>query len=211
MRSILIADDHSLIRAGLKQIVAERENTNVMEAGAGPEVMSKLAKHNIDLVVLDISMPGRNGLEVLKEIKQFYPKMPVLMLSVYPEDQYALRALKAGAAGYLTKDSAPELLLEAIDKVMAGGRYISPAMAERLIEELSDKHRDKAPHEKLSDREFEVLCKIGEGKQISEIGDQLFLSVKTISTYRSRILEKMGLKNNAELMRYVISNGLLDQ
>ena len=211
MRSIIIADDHSLIRAGLKQIVAERENTQVLEASNGQEVMSKLQKQEVELVILDISMPGRNGLEVLKEIKQFYPKMPVLMLSVYPEDQYAIRALKAGAAGYLTKDSAPDLLLEAIDKVMAGGRFISPAMAEKLITELSDKNRDKLPHEKLSDREFEVLCKIGEGKQISDIGEELFLSVKTISTYRARILEKMALKNNAELIYYVINNKLLEK
>lgn len=211
MRRIIIADDHSLIRAGLKQIVAERANTQVIEAKNGQEVMSKLQKLDIDLVILDISMPGRNGIEVLKEIKVYAPKLPVLMLSVYPEDQYAIRALKAGAAGYLTKDSAPELLIEAIDKVISGGRFISPAMAERLITELSDKNRDKLPHEKLSDREFEVLCKIGEGKQISDIGEELFLSVKTISTYRARILEKMGLKNNAELIYYVINNKLLDR
>lgn len=209
MIRILVADDHSLIRAGLKQILSERSNIDVVEASNGNEIFNLLKKTNVDAIVLDISMPGKNGLDVLKEIKMFY-NIPVLMLSVFPEDQYGIRAIKAGASGYLTKDSATEKLLEAIDHIISGKKYLSQSLAEQLIAELSgDKRSTEEPHEILSDREFEVLKLIGAGKTPTEIADQLFLSVKTISTYRTRILEKMALNNTSELIHYVAQHHLL--
>ncbi len=208
MTRIVIADDHALIRAGLKEILATQPNMHVIEAQNGQELLRKLATLDIHVVVLDISMPGRSGLDILKEIKANYPKIPVLMLSVYPEDQYALRALKAGASGYLTKDSAPEKLVSAIEKVLTGEKYISSSIANRLVSELESGNIDRLPHEDLSDREFEVLRLIGSGMAVSEIAEKLFLSPKTISTYRSRVLEKTGLKNNAGMINYVIENDL---
>lgn len=208
MTRIVIADDHALIRAGLKEILATQPNMHVIEAQNGQELLRKLATLDIHVIVLDISMPGRSGLDILKEIKASYPKIPVLMLSVYPEDQYALRALKAGASGYLTKDSAPEKLVSAIEKVLSGGKYISSSIANRLVSELGSGNLDKLPHEDLSDREFEVLRLIGSGMAVSEIAEKLYLSPKTISTYRSRVLEKTGLKNNAGMINYVIENDL---
>ncbi|MBL4654036.1 MAG: response regulator transcription factor [Flavobacteriales bacterium] len=206
---ILIADDHSLIRKGLKQILSEKSNTDVIEARDSKEVFQQLKKFDVQAIVLDISLPGKNGIEILKDVKVLYPHIAVLILSVYPEEQYGIRALKSGASGYLTKDSAPENLIEAIEKVIAGGKYISPFIAEKLISELTgDSSNSDNPHEKLSDREFEVLKSIGHGSSPTEIAENLSLSVKTISTYRSRILQKMGLKNNAELIQYVIKNDL---
>ncbi|MFH1321167.1 MAG: response regulator transcription factor [Bacteroidota bacterium] len=210
MIRIIIADDHALIRAGLREILTTQPKMHVIEAKNGQELLNKLKILDIHVVVLDISMPGRSGLDVLKEIKNLYPKLPVLMLSVYPEDQYAIRALKAGASGYLTKDSAPEKLVAAIEKVLEGGKYVSSSIAEKLIVELNEKNKDKLPHEKLSDREYGVLCRIGSGKSVSEIAEELFLSAKTISTYRARILEKTGLKNNSDIIHYVIGNDLLE-
>jgi two-component system, NarL family, invasion response regulator UvrY len=212
MIRILIADDHSLIRAGLKQILTEKSNTEVIEAENGQQVFQQLKKYNIDALILDISMPGKNGLEILKEVKIQYPQIPVLILSVYPEDQYAIRSIKAGASGYLSKDAAPDQLVIAIEKVLKGGKYISAAMAEKLINDIQVPYNEsKLPHELLSDREFEVLKMIGEGKTPSQIAENLFLSVKTISTYRTRILEKMKLKTSAELVHYVIKNNLLEK
>lgn len=210
MIKIIIADDHAIVRKGLRQIVSEQPDMTVIEARNGQEVLNKLKKTAVDIVILDISMPGRNGIDVLKEIKGRYPKLPVLMLSTYPEDQYAVRALKAGASGYLTKDTATDELVLAIRKTVAGGKYISSYVADKLVSELTG-DADKLPHELLSDREYEVLCMIGSGKTVSQIAQELFLSVKTISTYRTRILEKTGLKNNAELTLYVVQHGLLQQ
>ena len=210
MINILIVDDHAVVRAGLRQIISGVSGMAVAdEAGDAGEALSKIKKSVYSVVVLDISMPGKSGLDVLKEIRDAYPKLPVLMLSMYPEDQYAVRALKSGASGYMTKDSAPEELVTAIRTVAAGRKYISSDLAERLVYNL-DADVKKEPHEILSDREYQVLCMIASGKTISEIADQLSLSVKTISTYRSRILEKMQLKNNAEMTNYAIRNRLID-
>ncbi len=205
MIRILIADDHSLIRKGLVQILSEKSNTDVIEASNSKEVFQQLKSINVDAVVLDISLPGKNGIEILKDIKSLYPKISVLMLSVYPEDQYGIRSLKSGASGYLTKDSAPEKLVEAIDKVLSGGKYLSPSIAEKLIAELSGNEVDSEnPHHNLSDREFEVMKYIGKGESPGEIANKLNLSIKTISTYKARILGKMNFKNTADIIQYVV-------
>ncbi|MCX7981675.1 MAG: response regulator transcription factor [Syntrophales bacterium] len=206
---ILIADDHPIVRAGFKQVLADTGDMEVAaEASNGQEVMSLIRKRDFDIILLDISMPGRNGLEILKDIKALKPKIPVLFLSIYPEEQYAIRALRAGAAGYLTKASAPHELIAAIRKVTSGGKYISTALAEKLTDYLGT-DLDKAPHEKLSDRELQVMLMIASGKTVSQIAQELCLSVKTVSTYRSHILEKMKLKNNAEITLYAVQNKLI--
>ena len=208
MIRILIVDDHSIVREGLKQIVAETPDILVTdEAASGQEALEKVWKNDYDIVVLDITMPGRGGLEALKQIKTMKPKLPILILSMHPEDQYALRVLKAGASGYLTKESAPEELVTALRKVSQGRRYITPALAEKLAFRL-EKDSEKALHERLSDREFQIMSLIAAGKTVKEIANELVLSPKTISTYRARILRKMDLKNNAELMHYVLKSGL---
>ncbi len=208
--NILIVDDHAVVRAGLRQIISGVSDMAVAdEADSAIEALTKIRKKGYSMVVLDIAMPGKSGLDVLKEIRSEHPKLPVLMLSMYPEDQYAVRALRSGASGYMTKDSAPNELVTAIRTVAGGRKYISSDLAERLAFNL-DVDMKKEPHEILSDREYQVLCTIASGKTISEIADQLSLSVKTISTYRSRILEKMQLKNNAELTNYAIRNHLVD-
>jgi len=210
MINILIVDDHAVVRAGLRQIISGVSDMTVAdEADSAFDALAKIRKKRYSMVVLDISMPGKSGLDVLKEIRNEHPKLPVLMLSMYPEDQYAVRALRSGASGYMTKDSAPDELVTAIRTVAGGRKYISSDLAERLAFNL-DVDMKKEPHEILSDREYQVLCTIASGKTISEIADQLSLSVKTISTYRSRILEKMQLKNNAELTNYAIRNHLVD-
>lgn len=210
MIRVLIADDHAVVRRGLVQIVgAEPDMAVIGEAGNAQELLALVRTQHADAVVLDISMPGKTGLEAIKELKQECPKLPVLVLSMHPEDQYAVRALKLGAAGYMTKESAPEELVNAIRKVISGRRYISANLAERLAVTVTT-GADQGPHEALSDREFQVLCMIAGGKSISQIGDELSLSVKTISTYRVRILEKMSMKSNAELTRYAIQNNLVD-
>ncbi len=210
MINILIVDDHAVVRAGLRQIIAGVSDMVVAdEAGGAIDALAKIRKKEYSIVVLDIAMPGKSGLDVLKEIRIEHPKLPVLMLSMYPEDQYAVRALRSGASGYMTKDRAPEEMVTAIRAVAAGRKYISSDLAERLAFNL-DADMKKEPHEILSDREYQVLCMIASGKTISDIADQLSLSVKTISTYRSRILEKMQLKNNAELTNYAIRNHLID-
>ena len=179
------------------------------EAGDGHEAMKIIQSEPCDVVLLDITMPNKSGLDVLKELHAQSPRLPVLVLSMHAEDQYAVRVLRAGAAGYLTKESAPAKLVQAIRKVVRGGRYVSPTLAEKLVFEL-DSDSTKAPHETLSDREYQVLCMISSGKTVTMIAEELTLSVKTISTYRVRILEKLNMKNNAELTRYAIKEGLVD-
>jgi DNA-binding NarL/FixJ family response regulator len=210
MIKILIADDHAIVREGLKQIVADTSDMTVTDgASDGHEVLALLSKNNYDVVVLDIAMPGPIGLEILKQIKRESPKLPVLILSVHPEEQYAIRALKAGASGYLTKESAPDELITAIRKVSMGGKYITSSLAEKLAFEL-EADTEKPPHKILSDREFQVMCMIAKGKTIKDIAEELYLSPKTVSTYRFRILEKMKMKSNGGLTHYAINNRLVD-
>ena len=207
---ILIVDDHPIVRQGLKQTLAEAaEIGEIVEAATPQEALDLVRQREWDAVILDIGLPGRGGLEVLKDIKRERPRLPVLILSMHSEDQYAVRAVRAGAAGYLTKEAATENLITAVRKVVAGGRYVSPELAERLATELTV-DADRPLHASLSDREFDVLRSIASGQTVGAIADRLSLSVKTVSTYRARILEKMHLKNNAELMRYVVTNHLLD-
>jgi DNA-binding NarL/FixJ family response regulator len=206
---ILLADDHAVVRHGLKQILTDAfKRATYGEARNAQEALDLVWKQEWDVVVLDITMPGRSGLEVLREIKQCKPRLPVLVLSMHPENQFAVRVLKCGASGYMTKESAPDELVGAVKKVLAGGRYVSNSLAETLAASLSASQ--KAPQEKLSDREFQVLRLIASGKMVTNIARELSLSVKTISTYRSRILEKMGMKNNAELMHYAIQHRLVE-
>lgn len=207
---ILITDDHAVVRQGLKQILAaEFKKAEFGEAGNAHESLKRVTESQWDVVILDVTMPGRSGLEVLKDIKQLRPKLPVLMLSMHPEDQFAVRMLKAGASGYMTKESAPEELVGAVRKVISGGRYVSPALAEKMASYLSIDVQTP-PHERLSDREFLVLRMIASGKTVGAIAKDLSLSVKTISTYRTRILEKTGMANNAELTHYAIQNHLVE-
>jgi DNA-binding NarL/FixJ family response regulator len=206
---ILLADDHAVVRHGLKQILTDEfKRATFGEARNTREALDLVWKQDWDVVVLDITMPGRSGLDALREIKKSKPRLPVLVLSMHPENQFAVRVLKAGASGYMTKESAPDELVGAVKKVLAGGRYVSTALAETLAASLSNNQR--APQEKLSDREYQVLRLIASGKMATEIARELSLSVKTISTYRTRILEKMGMKNNAELMHYAIQHRLVE-
>lgn len=206
----MIADDHAVVRSGLKQILAETSDIVVAgEATNGREVLEKLEKQHWDVLVLDITMPGRSGLEILKDIKRLKPELPVLVLSMHAEEQFATRTLKAGASGYLNKESAPEELVKAIRKVCAGGKYVSATQAERMVGELTG-DADKLPHELLSDREYEILCLIASGKTPTQIARELSLSVKTVSTYRARILEKMNLTTSAQLTHYAIKGGLVE-
>jgi two-component system, NarL family, invasion response regulator UvrY len=207
---ILLADDHAVVRRGMKDILAQEFKKAIFgEARNAQEALDLVWKENWDVVVLDITMPGRSGLEVLREIKKSKPRLPVLVLSMHPENQFAVRVLKRGASGYMTKESAPDELVGAIKKVLAGGRYVSASLAEKLATYLSS-DTPKAPQELLSDREFQVLRLIASGKLVGEIAKELSLSVKTISTYRTRILEKMGMRNNAELMHYAMQHDLLE-
>jgi DNA-binding NarL/FixJ family response regulator len=210
MIKILVVDDHAVVREGIKQILAGQADMVVEdEAGSGTQTLSKVMKQNFDLLLLDISMPGRNGIEVLEEIKSLRPKLPVLILSMHPEEQYAVRMLRAGAAGYLTKASAPQELISAIRKVSRGGKYITISLAEKLAFDL-DAGADKPLHEKLSNREYQVMLMLASGTSVSEVAEELCLSAKTVSTYRTRIMEKMGMKKNAELTLYAVNNNLLD-
>jgi two-component system, NarL family, invasion response regulator UvrY len=206
---ILIADDHAVVRMGIKQILVDAfKRASFGEASNGQEAIDSVKREHWDAVVLDVSMPGRGGLEVLKEIKEMHPKLPVVMLSMHPEDQFALRLLKAGASGYMTKESAPAELVGAMKKAMAGGRYVSPALAEKMTEFIGTDVQ-QLPHERLSDREFLILRLIGSGKPVGTIASELGLSVKTVSTYRARLLQKMGLHNNAELVHYAFQHQLV--
>lgn len=210
MIKVLIADDHAIVRQGLKQILAETHDMTVAgEADNGIDALRKIREDEWDVVLLDVNMPGKNGIDALKQIREEHPRLPVLMLSMYPEDQYAVRLIKAGAAGYMTKESAPELLVDAIRRVAGGKKYLSPAVADLLAEEL-DNSTQGPLHELLSDREYQVLLAIAAGNTVSEIAERMVLSVKTISTYRTRILEKMRMKTSAELTHYAIKNGLVD-
>jgi two-component system invasion response regulator UvrY len=206
----LLADDHRLVREGLKQLLSEAPGIVVAaEAANSQEVMEKVRTEEIDVVLLDISMPGRSGLEVLKELKRIRPNLPVLMVTMYPEKEYAVRALKTGAAGYLTKSCAPDELITAVRRVTSGGRYVSPSVAEVLAVELQE-GVEKPRHELLSNRELQVMLMIARGKTVGEIAVDMCLSAKTVSTYRARILEKLRLSNNAEITRYAIKEGLVE-
>lgn len=206
---VLIVDDHAVVRRGLKQILADEWPTaTVGEAEDAHGALRLVRQEDWDVVVLDISMPGKSGIEALKELKRERPRLPVLILTSHPVEQYALRVMKAGASGYMTKESTPEHLIEAVRKVTKGGKYISSQLAEALASHLIAP--DKPPHEILSDREYQVLRLIAAGKSVGEIASELSLSDKTISTYRARILQKLGMKTNAELIRYAIRNGLTD-
>jgi two-component system, NarL family, invasion response regulator UvrY len=208
MIKILIADDHAIVREGLKQIVAEESDMKVTgEAANADEVFEILKTNNFDIAILDINMPGKSGLDLLKDLKIQYPKLPVLILSMYGEEQYGIRALKAGALGYLRKVSAPNELVTAIRKIVSGGKYISQPLAEKLADAVDDSY-NKLPHEILSDREFEVMCKIASGESAEKISAALSISIHTFYTYRNRIFEKMNMKSNVELTQYVINNKL---
>ena len=209
MIRVLIADDHTVVRQGLKQILSTDSQLSVVaEAANGNEVLRALEHTKVDVLILDITMPGRNGLDVLKEIKRMQSSLPILVLSMHPEDQFAIRVLRAGADGYITKESAPEELVGALRKVCNGGKYVSAELAEKLAVFIEDK-KGVSPHEKLSDREFEVLRMLALGKTVTEVADELLLSVKTVSTYRSRVLDKLKMSTNAELTRYALQNNLI--
>ncbi len=209
MIRILVADDHTVVRRGLRQILLEGfPGALVEEVGDAEDLIKNVVKSGWDVVISDLSMPGRSGLDALQQIKQMQPNLPVLILSIHPEEQYALRVLKAGASGYLSKDMAPDELVNAVKKVMLGKKYITASVAEKLAATLDQDH-DKPLHEYLSDREFNVLKMLAAGRSVSEIAESLFLSVTTVSTYRSRIMAKMNLKNNAELTLYAMENKLL--
>ena len=210
MIKILIADDHAIVREGLKQIVAEESDMKVTgEAANANELFELLDKDSWEIVVLDINMPGKSGLEALKEMKTRNIKVPVLILSMFSEDQYGLRAIKAGAAGYLKKVSAPTELVSAIRKIVGGGKYISPTLAEKLADNF-DANNKKVPHQNLSDREYQIMCFISLGKSAEEIAEELAISIHTVYSYRNRILEKMHLKSNVELTQYAIQNKLIE-
>lgn len=210
MIRVLVADDHTIVREGLKQILSDTPDIEVAdEAANAKEVITKVSDNEYDLVLLDISFPGRSGIDILKQLKCLKPKLPVLILSMYPEEQYAIRSLKAGASGYVTKESASDELIAAIRQVTKGKKYITTSLAERLVFELEKDYEDQ-PHEVLSDREYQVMCLIASGKTVKEIAEALSLSVKTISTHRSRILRKMAMHNNAQLTHYAIKLGLVE-
>ena len=207
---ILIADDHAVVRRGLREILSDAvPGANFSEAGTGDEVLSHLGKSQVGLLLLDISMPGRSGMDVLRDVKHAYPRLPVIILSCQPQEQYAVRCLRAGAAAFISKDSASEELALATKKILGGGHYVSSSLAENLIANL-DESAGKSLHEALYDREFEVMKMIAAGVPLTEIGERLHVSVKTISSYRARIMEKMKTKSNAGLTRYAMTHGLID-
>jgi two-component system invasion response regulator UvrY len=210
MIKILIADDHPLIREGLKKTLRDESDIHVAgEAKNGREVLTFIDEHKLDVVLMDLSMPEVSGLDVLKELRQRHPKLPVLILSMHPEDRFGIRALKAGASGYLTKDTAPLELVNAIRKVVCGGKYITPSLAEKLALEIG-KDPNQPPHKLLSDREYQIFILIAQGKSINDISDILLLSVNTVNSYHCRIMDKMDLKTNIELTHYAIQNNLID-
>lgn len=209
MIKVLVADDHAVVREGLKQIIRENGMAVTAEATSGQETLEKAREHEWDVLVLDMTMPNLSGLELLKAIKHEYPHRPVLVLSIHPEDQYAVRVLKAGAAGYLMKDSAPAELVGALQKVVSGGKYVAPTLAEKILWDLATS-TSQPLHATLSDREFQVLRLMATGKTMTEIAEELSLSVKTVSTYRARLLEKLNLKTNAEAIRYAFQHHLAE-
>lgn len=207
---ILVTDDHPIFRSGLKETLLKESDVDfVGEADTGQKALELARKQRWDVVILDITMPGKGGFEVLQELRRELPKLPVLILSAHPEDQLALRLLKAGAAGYLTKDKAPQVLLFAIRKVLRGEKYVSELLGEKTVLELVSE-TTKPLHENLSEREYQVMCRLASGKTIRAIGKELFLSVRTVSTYRARVLDKLNMKTNAELIRYALLNNLID-
>ena len=207
---VLIADDHAIVRQGLRQILSDTPDLTVAgEAENGVQAVQMVRSGEWDVVLMDVSMPDRNGIDALKLIKKEFPRLPVLILSMYPEEQYAIRALKAGASGYLTKQSAPDLLVTAIRQVASGKKYVSPSLAEELANAIGE-DSERPAHEKLSDREYQTLCMIASGKTPTEIAEALNLSVKTVSVYRARLLEKMHLRNNAEVTHYGLKHGLAE-
>jgi DNA-binding NarL/FixJ family response regulator len=207
---VLVADDHAVVRRGLRQILeAEPDIEVVAEATNGAEAVALVREQDVDVALLDITMPGRSGLEVLRELRGVRPGLRVLVLSMHPEERYAVRVLKEGAAGYLTKESAPEELVSAVRKVAAGGRYIGVSLAERLAGEIST-GSERPAYELLSGREYEIMCRLAAGKTVGQIAAELALGVNTVSTYRARVLQKLGLDNNAELMRYALHHQLID-
>ncbi len=209
MTKILIADDHPVVRAGLKELLSGAfGKLTFTEAKTAQETIEMASKEEWSLVILDVSMPGRSGIDILSDLKRAQPKLPVLVLSMHPEEQFARRALKAGASAYMTKETVPEELVKAVRKVLAGGRYVSSSLAEKLASDLRE-GTNLTPHEILSDREFQILQMIASGKTVTNIAEELALSVKTVSTYRARVLEKTGMRNNAELIRYAIENHLV--
>jgi len=210
MIKVLIADDHPVVREGVKQIISSASDMTVGgEATTGQEVLDKVAKEKWDALVLDLNMPGKDGFEVLKDIRRNHPKLPILILSIYPEEQMGVRVLRAGASGFLNKESAPKELLNALRKIHTGGKYINPSLAETLAFEVEFKTHEE-PHKRLSNREYQVLCSIASGKTINEIADQLSISDKTVRTYRERLLDKMNLKNDVELTHYAIKHKLIE-
>lgn len=211
MIRILIIDDHAIVRRGLMQILMDEPDLNVSEASEAREALNLIVARTFDLIVLDLDLKSKSGLELLKDIKREKPELPVLFLSVYPEEQFAVRTLKAGASGFMSKDAAPEELVNAIRKILKGGKYINESVAEKLLSDLNSpaQKTDGMAHEALSDREFQILRLLGEGKTVGEIASELSISVPTVSTHRTRILEKMRMKTTAELMRYAIENHLV--
>ena len=210
MIRILIADDHPIVRQGIKQILSDLPGEKTLdEVSNANDLMRQLVDNEFDIIILDISMPGRSGLDILLDIKKTKAYIPVLIVSMHSEEQYAMRALKSGASGYLTKDSAPLELVKAVQRILNGGKYITSTLAEKMVEVIQS-DSDAPLHYHLSNREYEVLCKIAEGKNVKQIAGELFISEKTVSTYRSRILEKMNMKNTAELIRYAIKEGLIE-
>ena len=210
MIKILIADDHPIIRFGLKQIIADEFDMKVICEAENANVMFEFIKNEMpDIIILDISMPGMSGIEAMEILHRDYKDIPILVLSAMPEEQFGLRILKAGASGYLHKESAPEELIKAIRKIINGGHYLTSKLSDQLVNNINQKDFHSL-HQGLSSREFEIMCRIASGKTVGQIAEELFLSVKTISTYRSRILEKMNLQNNAELTHYCIKNGLVE-
>jgi two-component system, NarL family, invasion response regulator UvrY len=210
MIRILIADDHAIVRAGLKQFIAHEQDMIVTgEAGDGAETLAFVRTGECDVVLLDLSMPGKNGIDTLRQLKRTCPELPVLILSAYSEQQYAVSLLRAGASGYINKESASDQLVAAIRAVVNGGKYVSPSVAQVLVSDLSGDN-DKPPHATLSKREFQIFYKLAGGTTVSKIAEELFLSVKTVSTYRARILEKMQMTSNADLTHYAVRNNLID-
>jgi DNA-binding NarL/FixJ family response regulator len=209
MLRILIADDHTVVRRGLRQILLDEFlAADIVEVADADELFNQVLKNEWDVVITDISMPGRSGLDVLQQVRQHYPKLPILVLSIHPEDMYAIRVMRAGASGYLNKDSAPEELVKAVHRILLGKKYITPSLAEKLADAL-DQDADRLPHENLSDREFEVLKLLAAGMAVSDIAGKLSLSPTTVSTYRARIMQKMNAGSNADLIRYAMENKLI--
>lgn len=210
MINVLVADDHALIREGIKKTLSGESDMRLIgEASNVAELWHQLGQLNVHVILLDVTMPGESGLDALRELREKYPSIPVLILSFHPETRFAVRAFKSGAAGYITKQSAPVELVQAIRKIMSGGKYVSAALAEELATELDDAS-EKLPHERLSNREFQVMRLIAAGKKSSEIADELAVTLSTVNTYRMRVLEKMGMQSNVELARYAIEHALIE-